>query len=88
MTNCALKLNNFTLFPDIVFNDALGLRPRQFSFSEFKIYQLFAVLIILCNDAISSMALLSIEKDLKREMTFEDTLCDFANAKTRKAYIL
>lgn len=37
---------------------------------------------------LSSLALLSIEKDFMREMTFEDVICDFANAKSRKVNIM
>ena len=36
----------------------------------------------------SSLALLSIENDLMREMTFEDVISDFANAKSRKVNII
>lgn len=37
---------------------------------------------------LSSLALLSIENDLMREMTFEDVISDFANAKSRKVNII
>ena len=37
---------------------------------------------------LSSLALLSkIENQLMREITFEDLICDFANAKSRKVHI-
>ena len=37
---------------------------------------------------LSSLELLSIENDLMREMTFEDVISDFANAKSRKVNII
>jgi len=37
---------------------------------------------------LSSLALLSIESDLMREMAFEDVIFDFANAKSRKVNLI
>ena len=39
-------------------------------------------------DRLSSLALLSIENDLMREMTFEEVIGDFAKAKSRKVNIM
>ena len=39
-------------------------------------------------ERLSSLALLSIENDLMREMSFEDVICDFAHAKSRKVSII
>jgi len=37
---------------------------------------------------LSSLAILSIENDLMREMSFEDVICEFATAKSRKVNIM
>ena len=57
------------------------------SFSKLKLIKTY-LRSTMGQTRLSSLALLSIEKDLMREMTFEDVICEFANVKSRKVNIL
>ena len=57
------------------------------SFSKLKIIKNY-LRSTMGQSRLSSLALLSIENYLTREMTFEDVISDFANAKSRKVNII
>lgn len=57
------------------------------SFSKLKLIKTY-LRSTMGQTRLSSLALLSIEKDLMREMEFDDVINDFANSKSRKVYIL
>ena len=56
---------------------------ERFFSKQFKNY----LRLTMGQERLPSVALLSIENDLMREMSFEDVIYDFAHAKSRKFFI-
>ncbi|XP_065662549.1 uncharacterized protein LOC136085188 [Hydra vulgaris] len=73
----------FRIYLSILGTNSEGER----SFSKLKLIKNYLRL-TMGQARLSSLALLSIENEVMREMTFEDVIVDFANTKSRKVNVI